>query len=71
LEEFRMSDVGRDGEKHDVLQTAMQYRDDLKVELAEVEEFLLMADDLSRPSEYTEPDFWLSSDVVVPLRLHS
>jgi hypothetical protein len=56
-----MSDLRRDGENPDVLQTATQYRDHLKAELAEVEEFLLMADELSRPNEYTGPDFWLSS----------
>ncbi len=65
-----MSDVRRDGEKPDVLQTAAQYRDHLKAELAKVEDFLLTADNLSRPSELTGPDFWLSSDVVVPRRLH-
>ena len=47
-----MSDVRRDGEKPDVLQTATQHRDHLKAELAKVEEFLLMAGDLSRPSEH-------------------
>ncbi len=61
-----MSDACRDGEKPDVLQTATQHRDHLKAELAKVEEFLLMAGDLSRPSEYTGPDFRLSSDIVVP-----
>jgi hypothetical protein len=66
LKEFQMSDLRRDGENRYVLQTATQYRDHLKAELAEVEEFLLTADELSRPSEYTGPDFWLSSDIVVP-----
>ncbi len=67
LKEFQMSDAcRRDGEKPDVLQIATQYRDHLKAELAKVEEFLLMAGDLSRPSEHTGPDFWLSSGIVVP-----
>ncbi len=48
-----MSDLRRDGEAPDVLQTATQYRDHLKAELAEVEEFLLMAGELSRASEHT------------------
>jgi hypothetical protein len=59
-----MSDVRRDGENPDVLQAATQYREHLKAELANVEEFLLMADELSRPSEYTGPDFWLSSEIL-------
>ncbi len=66
LEEFQMSDVRRDGKNPDVMQIATQYCDHLKAKLAEVEEFLLMADELSRPSEYTGSDFWLSSDIVVP-----
>ncbi len=65
-----MSDARRDDEKPDVLQTATQYRDHLKAELAEVDEFLLMADDLSRPCEHSEPEFWLFSDVVAPRMLH-
>ena len=65
-----MSDARRDDEKPDVLQTATQYRDHLKAELAEVDEFLLMADSLSWPCEQSEPEFWLFSDVVAPRFLH-
>ena len=61
-----MSDARRDGENPDVLQTARQYCDRLKAELAEVEEFLLMAGELSRLREHTGSDFWLSSEILAP-----
>ncbi len=71
LKEFQMFDPRRGGEKPDVLQTATQFRDHLQSELVKVEEFIDLAEELSRPTERKELDFRLSCDMAVPQRLHS
>ena len=52
--------------KHDVRKVAAQYLDYLKTEVAKVEEFIAMADELSRPVNYSDAHLDFTLDLVRP-----
>ena len=54
----------------DPVEKAREYRDQLKAELACVDAFLAMAEELSSPRKRAKVDFWLWDDGETPATLH-
>lgn len=65
-----MSDADRVGAEVGPVERAVEYRTRLEEELASVEAFIAMAQELSSPRALAELDFWLCDDTEAPATLH-
>jgi len=65
-----MSDADKVGAEVDPVEKAVEYRNHLKEELASVEAFIAMAQELSSPRKLAELDFWLWDETEAPVTLH-